>query len=400
MRVSIRAGIARGTLSAPPSKSMAHRLLLCAALAEGVSTVHGVAQSEDLCATLDCIRALGADWTRADDTVTVRGGLAPTGLPFCCRESGSTLRFFIPVSLLSGGDVTFTGTERLMERGIGIYEAVFAEKGIGVQKSPDRLRLHGRLSAGEYTLSGGVSSQFISGLLFALPLLAGDSTLRILPPVESRPYLDLTRAAQRQFGIHSEERTRNCFSVAGGQCYRAAEVSVEGDWSNAAALLALNALGGDVRLSGLSRESLQGDRVCEDYLAALERPDAVLDLSACPDLAPVLFAVAAAKHGAHFTGTRRLRLKESDRAQTMATELKKFGVFTRIEEDTVTVAPAALTPPTEPLEAHNDHRIVMALALLASVTGGVIEGAQAVKKSYPTFFDDLRRVGLEITYGA
>ena len=155
-----------------------------------------------------------------------------------------------------------------------------------------------------------------------------------------------------------------------------------------------------MRLSGLSRESLQGDRVCEDYLAALERPDALLDLSACPDLAPVLFAVAAAKHGAHFTGTRRLRLKESDRAQAMAKELKKFGVFTRIEEDTVTVAPAAPTPPTEPLEAHNDHRIVMALALLASVTGGVIEGAQAVKKSYPTFFDDLRRVGLEITYGA
>ena len=148
MRIELKPGRAHGTVAAPPSKSMAHRLLLCAALAEGVSTVRGIAESEDMLATLDCIRALGADWTRTDDTVTVRGGLHPTGRPFPCRESGSTLRFFIPAALLSGGEAVFTGTQRLMERGVGVYEAVFAEKGIAVEKQAARLTLRGRLPAG------------------------------------------------------------------------------------------------------------------------------------------------------------------------------------------------------------------------------------------------------------
>lgn len=399
MQVRIEPGCAHGTVAAPPSKSMAHRLLLCAALAEGESIVHGVSESEDMRATLDCIRALGAAWTKAGDTVTVQGGIRRTGLPFPCRESGSTLRFFIPASLLPGGTAVFTGTERLMERGIGVYETVFSGKGIQMQKGAARLMLHGSLPAGTYTLPGNVSSQFISGLLFALPLLPGDSTLHVLPPVESRPYLELTRAAQRQFGIAVEERTQNCFSIAGGRRYRAAEVSVEGDWSNAAALLALNALGGDVQVTGLAPDSLQGDRVCLADLRALESPGAVLELSSCPDLAPVLFAVAAAKHGARFTGTRRLRIKESDRAQAMAQELKKFKIAVEVEENAVIVFPGTLTAPEEPLDGHNDHRIVMALALLCSRTGGVLSGAEAVAKSFPAFFDTLRQLGLEIYDG-
>ena len=399
MRIELKPGRAHGTVAAPPSKSMAHRLLLCAALAEGVSTVRGIAESEDMLATLDCIRALGADWTRTGDTVTVRGGLHPTGRPFPCRESGSTLRFFIPAALLSGGEAVFTGTQRLMERGVGVYEAVFAEKGIAVEKQAARLTLRGRLSAGAYTLPGNVSSQFISGLLFALPLLDADSSLTILPPVESRPYLELTRAAQRTFGVFSEERGEDRIFLPGRQRYHAAQAVAEGDWSNAAALLALNALGGTVTVTGLDAQSLQGDRACVDHLAALERPGAALDLSACPDLAPVLFAVAAAKDGAHFTGTRRLRIKESDRAQAMAQELEKFGIRVRVEENAVTVFPGALHTPSEPLDSHNDHRIVMALALLCTQTGGEITNAEAVKKSYPSFFDDLRRLGLEVRNG-
>lgn len=399
MRVSIRPGRAHGTLAAPPSKSMAHRLLLCAALAGGVSTVRGVAQSEDVCATLDCIRALGAEWSCAGDTVTVRGGLHPAALPFPCRESGSTLRFFIPAALLSGGTAVFTGTPRLMERGVGVYEAVFAEKGISVRREPDRLTLQGRLTAGVYVLPGNVSSQFISGLLFALPLLGADSELALLPPVESRPYLALTRAAQQQFGVEAELRGEDRIFIPGGQRYHAAQTAVEGDWSNAAALFALNALGGAVEVTGLDAQSLQGDRACIPLLAALDRPGAVLELSACPDLAPVLFAVAAAKHGARFTGTRRLRIKESDRAQAMAQELEKFGIRTCVEENAVTVYPGTPAAPVVPLDSHNDHRIVMALALLCTLTGGEITNAEAVRKSYPAFFDDLRRLGLEVTDG-
>ena len=401
MKVEIRPGSARGTVAAPPSKSYAHRLMLCAALAQGTSTVRGVSRSEDMGATLDCISSLGARYRLDGDILTVRGasGPLPQGAQFPCRESGSTLRFFLPLALVKGSGAVFTGTRRLMERGISVYETLFAEKNIGLQKSCESLTVSGSLTPGRYTLRGDVSSQFVTGLLFALPLLDGASVLQVLPPVESRPYIDITLDAMRAFGITVTEAPKNTFHISGGQTYRPMDITVEGDWSNAAALLALNKVGGDVTVTGLRADSLQGDRICVEYLRRLSAPEAVLDLSGCPDLGPVLFAVAAANHGAVFTGTRRLKIKESDRAQVMAEELKKFGIFPEIGENTVVIPSGGIKKPDAVLCGHNDHRVIMALSLLASQVGGVITEAEAVRKSYPDFFLDLKRLGLEVAYG-
>ena len=398
MNVRIEPGLLCGEVSAPPSKSCAHRLLLCAALAEGSSTVSGVSESQDILATLDCISALGCSHRRDGSSVTLSGGLHgfPDGTVFPCRESGSTLRFLLPLALTCGGRTVFTGTERLMQRGVGVYEALFRDRGISITQTPGSVTVSGQLQPGVYDVPGDVSSQFVSGLLFALPLLNGDSTLRVLPPVESRPYIRMTLDALRRFGIVVEEPEADTFYIPGDQRYQPASVTVEGDWSNAAVLLAFRELGSEITVNGLNPDSIQGDRVCIGLLNALDESQPEIDLSDCPDLGPLLFAVAALKRGAVFTGTRRLRLKESDRASAMAEELGKFGIRCEVSENRVTVFAGGLHRPEALLSAHNDHRIVMALTLLCSRTGGEISGAEAVSKSYPDFFPTLRALGLEI----
>lgn len=394
MTVTIYAGKAAGDVAAPPSKSYAHRMLLCGALAEGESQIHGISQSMDILTTMDCVRALGGACRLEGDTayVTGTGGVTQASAVYPCRESGSTLRFCIPSALLSGGEATFTGTRRLMERGVEIYEDVLTKKGIYVIKNETQITFCGKLTSGDYALRGDVSSQYASGLLLALPLLPDSSTLRVLPPVESRPYLDITLDCMARFGVHAEEREENLFSVSGGQRYDSGSVWVEGDWSNAAFLLAL---GDAVTVTGLRQESRQGDRVCVDMLRRLRTGRPVLDISFCPDLGPILFAVAAQNHGGVFTGTHRLRRKESDRIAAMTCELAKFGARLQAEENRVTVLPSQLHTPIEPLDGHADHRVVMALAVLCASWGGAIRGAEAVQKSYPEFFSDLRKLGLQ-----
>ncbi len=402
MKVKISPSRLCGEVTAPPSKSFAHRMLICAALAKGESIIKGISDSEDMLATLDCIEALGAGYERCGDTVTITGraGAVPDNAVFGCRESGSTLRFMIPPAL-TGARVRFEGTPRLLERGVGIYERLLGGKGIEIEKDPGGITMKGALKSGEYTLRGDVSSQFVTGLLFALPLLSGDSVITVLPPVESRAYIDLSCAVLRGFGIKISENGPNRFFVPGGQEYRAQTAAIEGDWSNAAALYAFNSFGGSVKVRGLNSESVQGDRICLEYLRALEAPGAVLDISDCPDLGPVLFAAAAAKgYGAMFIGTHRLSIKESDRAAVMADCLSHFGIETVTEENSVRILPGALHAPETALSSHNDHRIVMALALLMSITGGTIENAQAVSKSYPDFFGALGSIGLETEYEA
>lgn len=401
MKVTIKKGTARGRITAPPSKSVAHRMLICAALAEGKSVVRGVAMSEDVRATLDCVRSLGASCEIDGDTVRIRGcGGRVRGGTFPCRESGSTLRFFIPIACLSGEDSVFTGTERLVSRGIGVYEDVLGSRGVRFETKKTEIGVHGSIAAGEYEVYGGVSSQFISGLMFALSVLDGESAIRVKPPFESRSYVMITVDAMRKFGAHVEYISDDTFAIHGGG-YRAADVTVEGDWSNAAFTLALDELGGDVELLGLDPESNQGDRVIAELFHRLRAGYAEIDLSDCPDTAPILFAMAAAfGNGAKFTGTRRLRIKESDRAAVMAEELAKFGVRVTVLDDEVTVAGGGISTPQEILCGHGDHRIVMSMSVLCSLTGGVIEGAEAITKSYPNFFDDLSSLGLEIEYEA
>ena len=387
-------------MTAPPSKSMAHRLLICAGLSRGESVIRRLAFSKDVEATIACLRALGASIRIDGDTATVRGIDAAQQLKktavLPCNECGSTLRFLIPLCLLSGEERVLTGSKTLLSRPLSVYETIADAQGLRFERASDRLTVQGRLSSGVYEIAGNISSQFISGLLFALPLLDGDSELRLIPPVESKPYIDMTLSALRDFGIEITEG-EHTFLIKGGQQYRPCEIAVEGDYSNAAFFEALNAAGSDVTIDGLREDSLQGDRIYKILYQKIKSKQFPIDIADCPDLGPVLFAVAALYDGAEFTGTRRLRIKESDRAEAMRQELLKLGVDVTVGENTVTIHQGALHAPESPLDGHNDHRIVMALSILLTVTGGVIEGAQAVEKSFPDFFEKLQALGTEVT---
>ncbi len=397
MKVKIIPSKAIGKVTAPPSKSMAHRALICGALSGG-SIVKNIALSKDITATLKCLKALGANCEISGDTVNI-GGLnafcAKDGAILDCIESGSTLRFLIPLCLLSDKRITLKGSDRLFERPLSIYESVCREQGLLFEKNENSLTLCGKLKSGNYRIPGDISSQFITGLLYALPLLDGVSILEVIGKFESASYIDLTISALSEFGIKIT-RAGNRFIILGNQRYQNREYTVEGDCSNAAFLQALDFIGGDVRVEGLSPNTLQGDRVYSEIFDGMEKGRREFDLSDCPDLAPILFAVAAVKGGARFIGIARLRIKESDRSEAMAQELKKFGINVEVGENFVSVQNATLKAPTETLCGHNDHRIVMALAVLCTLVGGEIEGAEAVAKSYPDFFEILQRLNIGI----
>ncbi len=392
MRIKIEKGTAKGKIEAPASKSFAHRLLICGALAEGESEIEGFSPSADMEATLNCIKALGAEFTKTGDTVSISGGIKGTDCVFDCLESGSTLRFFIPIALVTGRSCKFVGSERLMQRGADVYEQIFKNRGITIKKEATAITVSGRLKPDIFSLPGNVSSQYISGLLFALPLLNGDSVLNLTTPLESAPYVDITIECLKRFGIEIVKGS-NSYYIRGNQKYKASVQHVEGDYSNSAFLEGFNLFGGDVSVFGLNDASLQGDKAYRDYYRMLENGTPIIDLTDCPDLAPVLFALAASKNGAVFLGTKRLKIKESDRAEAMKAELAKFGVSVEIYENSVEVGSGA-SAPTQELFGHNDHRIVMSLSLLLSRFGGVIDGFEAVEKSYPNFFSDIEKLGI------
>ncbi len=389
-----------GRIAAPPSKSMAHRLLIGGALSGGRSVIRGISESEDMRATLACLAALGATYTRTGDVIEIDGidpRSARSAETLFCRESGSTLRFLIPLCLLGTGEHRFEGSETLFSRPLSVYESIAAEDGLLFRPERGGLTVGGSLRAREYRVPGNISSQFISGLLFALPLLSGDSTITILPPFESRAYVSMTVAALATFGVEIDRPDECHFRIHGGQSYRPTDATVEGDYSNAAFLEAFNFLGGDVTVEGLLPDSLQGDSAYRAFYPQIERGMPTIHIGDCPDLGPVLMALAAAKNGAVFCGTRRLRIKESDRGAAMAEELSKFGASVSVHEDSIVVYPASFQAPTVPLRGHNDHRIVMALSTLLVKTGGVITGAEAVRKSMPDYFTYLKTLGVEVS---
>lgn len=398
MKIEIKPSTLCGEIIAPPSKSIAHRFLICGALSRGKSRINGVSGSVDMKATLSCLSALGASVKRDGNSVTIFCGLNPKKeVTLDCIESGSTLRFMIPVALASGAEkITFKGSERLIARGVEVYEEVFADKGVRIEKDKNEIVVSGTLESGNYVLRGDVSSQYVTGLMLSLATLNSDSTIEILPPVESRPYIDMTIKVLEKFGVKIEETEKNKFFVKGGQRFASGAYDVEGDWSNGAILFALNAFGSNVAVSGLDENSVQGDKVCVEIFRALEKGNATIDLSDCPDLAPIAFVVAAEKNGATFTGTERLKIKESDRAAVMAEELAKFGARVDVFDDYVVVHKAELHASSKEIRSHNDHRIAMSLAVLMTKYGGVLDGAEAVKKSFPDFFDVMKRAGAKV----
>ena len=410
-----------GTVSAPPSKSMAHRAVLCSALAKGTSHIENLEFSKDISATLAAAGQLCArvESGPADVLVEGLGHFRPVFGPVDCCESGSTLRFLIPLASLTGQSITFVGRGRLMERPQSVYETLYREQNLHFEQSNGQLTVAGSLRSGEYTLAGNVSSQFISGLLFALPLLAGDSTLHLIPPVESRSYIEMTRAAQAAFGVTSHWLDDTTLCIPGGQQYHPRDYIVEGDYSQAAFLAVLGAVKGGITLTGLAAETLQGDAAILDILrrcgAKFTRTEAGLvfeqaplhgvdiDLADCPDLGPVLMVLGLLCEGTTvIRNAERLRIKESDRIAAMEAELRVCGGVLSSEGGTITVqgCKPRLHAPEAPLSGHNDHRVVMSLTVLALAADIplAINEAEAVQKSWPHFFDALKPLGVEVHY--
>ncbi len=387
----------RGTISAPPSKSMAHRYLIGAALSKETCKLSGIDYSEDILASLDCLKAMGAEITVENDIVTLNPTRFMEGEPsvLACRESGSTLRFFIPLGLCLGKEVTLEGSTRLFERPLSVYEALCRDNGFLFEKTDNRVTLCGSLKSGSYTIRGDISSQFITGLMFALVSLGEESTIQILPPFESRSYVNLTISALQSFGADVAFIDTYKIAIRKSKLH-AYSGKIEGDYSNAAFLDAFNYLGSKVEIGNLKPDSLQGDKVYQDYFSQLSEGVPTLDISDCPDLGPILFALAALKNGATFTGTDRLKAKESDRGMAMHEELKKLGGGLVFGDNTITVPKQDLAYNGTILDGHNDHRIVMAMSVILSTIGGEISGIEAVRKSYPGFFTDIQKLGAKV----
>ena len=373
-----------GAVTPPPSKSYAHRALIAAALAGGGSKLTNLANSQDIIATRRCLEALsGSDKLPLLD----------------CRESGSTLRFLIPVALALRGGARFTGQGRLMERPQKPYFDLFEEKGIFYEQADGILTVKGRLTPGAYRLPGDVSSQFVTGLLYALPLLEGNSRIVLTSPLESRSYVDMTVEVMEHFGVTVTE-TADGWLVPGNQTYKPNALTVEADWSQAGFFYAALGLGSTLHIDALNPRSTQGDRRMYDFYETLCRPgDVELDVSQCPDLVPPLAVLAAVRSGTtRIVNAARLRIKESDRLATVTEVLNALGA--RIEEhpDSLTVHGVDALAGGVTVSAHNDHRIAMMAAIAATRCAApiVLNGAECVAKSYPNFWDDYSRLGGQI----
>ncbi len=384
MNLTIIPGKLSGTVTPPPSKSQAHRLLICAALAGEGSVIHNLADSQDIRATRRCLAELTTDRRTLPE--------------LDCGESGSTLRFLIPLALALRGGGVFTGHGRLMERPQKPYFDLFDEKGVRYEQKDGVLTVEGRLTPGEYRLPGNVSSQFFTGLLLALPLLDGPSVIIPTTPLESEGYIGMTLDAMHEFGVDIAS-TRSLpphYLISGGRRYQRAEVTVEGDWSQAAFWHAANCLGCTVDVRGVSQYSTQGDRVIESCCLELSQPgDTEIDMSGCPDLAPPVAAAAAVRRGTtRLVNAGRLRIKESDRLAAITAALNALGARVTEHPDSLTIyGRDGLIGGT--VDCCNDHRIAMMAAIAATRCREPVTllGAECVAKSYPDFWEHYRMLG-------
>ena len=404
------------SVSVPPSKSLSHRALITAALSEQTSRLCGLADNADIQATIRALRILGCDVRQDGDIWLVRGGMHADEVTIDCGESASTLRFLLPLAVCCAHTVHFTGHGRLMERPLDAYRTIFEQQGLLFRQEGNVLTVRGPLQAGDFTVDAGISSQFASGLLFALPFLEGDSRIRFARAA-SRPYIRMTEYMLKQAGIRID-RTAYGFDVPGFQTASPLAYTCEKDMTAAAVFAVCAVIGKQaLEVQGMTRSVLQGDRVITDILqrmgARFEETPAgtvwhpsqlhgtVIDLLDCPDLGPVLFAAAAKAEGKTvFRNAGRLREKESDRIECMRRELEKFGVRMSVDaNDTVTVYGGSSAAGSCEADGHGDHRVVMALAVLAAASEHpvTIRGCEAVRKSWPDFFEELKHAGVLVT---
>lgn len=379
-----------GNINAIPSKSQAHRMLICAAFSDQPTTLICPETNRDIEATANCLTALGAGITWLSNGYRVKPiEEVPFRASLPCQDSGSTLRFLLPIAGALGVDTVFQMTGRLPQRPLTPLWEEMERMGCTLTRpTADTIRCTGRLRSGEYAINGTISSQFITGLLFALSLLPGQSRLQVLGKLESAPYVSMTLAAMERFGISCNDY---CFP-GNGRFHSPGTVTVEGDWSNAAFFLAAQALGSPIQVGNLNPDSPQGDRACARLLPEL-KDKLTISAADIPDLVPILAVTAAANQGAVFTDIGRLRLKESDRVASVMDMLRALGGQAEADDTTLTVYGTGLHGGT--VDSRNDHRIAMSAAIAATVCDSpvTILGAQCVEKSYPKFFTDYTSLG-------
>lgn len=404
-----------GGIAAIPSKSDAHRAIICALLSRSVCKISPIINSDDIMATVSAAEALGAKCTVNGDVLTVDStDIIKSGerTRIDCHESGSTLRFMLATAAALGANADFDGSGRLPLRPITDFYELFPNHGAALSNDHLPTTLSGALACGEYKISGSVSSQFITGLLLALPILRGDSRITLTTALQSKPYVDLTLSVMRKFGVNAFEDERG-YVIPGGQQYKCESYTVEGDWSQAAFFLAAGAIGGDIRMSGLRLDSVQGDKriydiikqfggnIYEDGEFIISQKGALsgieVDASQIPDLVPIIAVLAAnAKGTTRIYGAERLRYKESDRIKTVLAALSAFGIDTKERDDSMEITGKPLYCMDSDVDCANDHRIAMAFAVMAAYSDienlGKLKGHKCVSKSYPDFFDDFAKL--------
>ncbi|WP_315081058.1 3-phosphoshikimate 1-carboxyvinyltransferase [uncultured Clostridium sp.] len=415
-------GKLKGGVKIPPSKSMAHRGVICAALGDGISKIRNINYSDDIIATINAMRSLGAIITKQDDYLHVIGINSDKckknielNRTIDCNESGSTLRFLVPISCIFEGNNRFVGRGNLGKRPLDTYYEIFDNQGIkySYKKGKLDLRTEGVLKSGEFKLRGDISSQFISGLLFALPLLDGDSKIIITTELESKGYIDLTLSAMSDFGIEIINNNYKEFIIRGNQIYKSRDYRIEGDYSQAAFFLVADALESDILITDLDLQSLQGDKevieilekmnvkikIINDDIIAIPRgmlKATVIDGSQCPDIIPVISLAASLCNGiTEIINVGRLRIKECDRLNAVASELNKLGANIIEKEDSLIIDGVKTLKGGVKVWSHKDHRIAMTLAIASTVCEEpiIIEDYECVSKSYPEFFDDFKALG-------
>ena len=420
--LKIKPGKLKGEVKIPPSKSMAHRAVICAALSDGISKISNVEFSDDIIATVNAMRALGAVINEEGDYLEVKGVNFKNIIPtrefervVDCNESGSTLRFLIPIALVFEGVTRFIGRGNLGKRPLDTYYNIFDEQNIEYQYKEGELDLliSGMLKPGEFKVRGDISSQFITGLLFALPLIDGDSKIVITTEFESKGYIDLTLSAMKDFGIEIINNDYKEFIIKGNQSYIARDYRVEGDYSQGAFFLVADALKSDVNILDLKEDSLQGDREVIDVLERMgmkiERDNnsisgmidgqlksTVIDGSQCPDIIPILALAASLSDGkTEIINAERLRIKECDRLSAVTSELNKLGAKIEEKQDGLVIEGVKSFKGNVEVWSHKDHRIAMTLAIASTMCDEeiILKDYECVSKSYPNFFDDFKQLG-------
>ncbi len=413
--IKIYPGKLSGKVEVPASKSIGHRAIISAALSHGKSILHNITLSDDINATIEAVKSFGAKIELRKDKLIIHGvkHISPSKNPIDCKESGSTLRFLIPLLASTNKRVVFKGAPSLIKRPLTIYKQIAIQDNIDFSITKDKVMVNGSFKGKHYHIDGDVSSQFITGLMFVLPLLKYDSKITFSKPLESKSYIDITIDILNKFGIEIEEIT-NGYYIPGNQKYTPTNISIEGDYSQGAFFLVGGVLNGNIQVNNLKLDSIQGDRQIIEFINQMKgrlifnengytalkssTVGTILDITNTPDLGPILTLLAVASNGTTIIkGTKRLRFKESDRIKSTVITLKKLGANISVKGDDIY---AIYTPKLHggTIESHNDHRIAMMAAISATISDSpiTITSADAITKSYPNFYNDLSLLGLKI----